>query len=338
MKSLYSIKNISIETISNLSHSKVFRIFKEARWENGKVYCIHCGSFNKRNTKNKNNEIIGYRCRDCNKNFSPTSDTIFHNHKYPLKTYLLAIFLFSNSSKGMSSLQLARDLNIGDKSAYVLLQKLRYSLFQQYTDLLNNKLKGVVQVDGAYINHKVKHPNKKEDRVDRRKTSYLTQQCIIVLREIDSEGRSKRSYAFITRSENSSEVMNLINTYVEEDTLIITDEHTAYKPLKNSKFRYKSVNHSVEYQNEEGINTNQAESYFSRLRRMVIGQHHRLSKKYLDLYVNEITYRENMRFNDNIHMLEDILRYSLRCNNNTIFNHYSQRNNSEIVHFKDFIS
>lgn len=336
MKTLLTMKTFNIETISNLSHAKVFRIFKEARWNDGKVYCIHCGSFNKRNVKNKNNEVVGFRCKDCNKNYSPTSDTIFNNHKYPLKTYLLAIFLFSNSAKGISSLQLARDLDIGNKTAYVILQKIRYSLFQQYEDLVHNKLRGVIQVDGAYINHKPKHPNKREDRIDRRTISTLNQQCILVLRELDSEGRSKRSYAFITRSENSVEVMDILNKYVEEDSCIITDEHVAYKPIKNSKFRYKSVNHSIEYQTKDGINTNQAESYFSRLRRMVIGQHHRLTKKYLDLYVNEITYRENRRFSDNIYLVDDLLRYALRCGNETIFNHYYQRNNSEIEHFKDY--
>jgi transposase-like protein len=119
---------IGIITLANLSDAKVFKIFKEARYftNNYKPFCPKCGSTNhyKSNTNNK----IRYKCNDCLNYYSITSNTIFDNHKLSLKTHLLALTLFINSVKGISSLQIARDLNIGEKSAYILLHKIRMAL------------------------------------------------------------------------------------------------------------------------------------------------------------------------------------------------------------------
>jgi len=130
---------------------------------------------------------------------------------------------------------------------------------------------------------------------------------------------------------------------IEPNSTIITDEHSSYKGIKNieniqgnKKYTHHSVNHSEEYQNDEGINTNFAESYFSRLRRMVIGQHHKLSKKYLELYVNEITYRENVREWNNRDILIDLIKHCMNCSPNTNFNGYWDRNNTKIKDFRYF--
>ena len=152
-----------------------------------------------------------------------------------------------------------------------------------------------------------------------------------------------RSYAFIVKNENKEDIERLVNMYVEVGSTIITDEHTSYKGIKNISdindnklYNHKSVNHSEEYQNDDGINTNFAESYFSRLRRMVIGQHHKLSKKYLELYVNEITYRENVREWSVKEVLIDLIKHCMNCSPNTNFNGYWDRNNTKIKDFRYF--
>lgn len=344
MKTLNSIEKLSIQSIAELSESKVRKIFQEARYHytDYKPYCPNCGGFKKWNIKDKNNQIIRFKCKDCNTQYSITSDTIFNNHKYPLKTYLLGLFLFTNSVKGISSLQLSRDLNISPQSAYLLLHKIRTSLFNQYEELNQNKLKGEIQIDGAYVNFLPKKENKKKDRVDRRELKHQTQECIITMREVNGNPRD-RSYAFIVKNENREDIEKLVLRYIEPKSTIVSDEHKSYKSIGSLcdingevLYNHKSVNHSEEYQNEEGVNTNFAESYFSRFKRMVIGQHHSISKKYLDLYVNEITYRENVREWSNKEVLGNLLRHCLKCHNDTIFNRYNQRDNNKIGHFKDF--
>lgn len=288
MKTLNSIEKLSIQSISELSESKVRKIFQEARYHytDYKPYCNKCGSFEKCSIKDKKNQIIKYQCKTCRNQYSITSDTIFNNHKHPLKTYLLGLFLFVNSVKGISSLQLSRDLNISGKMSYLLLHKIRTALFNQYEELQNNKLKGTVQIDGAYVNFLPKKENRKKDRVDRRELKHQTQECIITMREVNNS-KTDRSFAFIIKNENREDIQKLVLRYIEPKSTIISDEHKSYKGIKKicningeTLYEHKSVNHSVEYQDVEGINTNFAESYFSRFKRMVIGQHHSISKKY----------------------------------------------------------
>lgn len=336
------IENLSIQTISQLSENRIRKIFQEARFNhtNTKPFCPKCGSLKKWNIKDNHKRYIDrWKCKECLSHYSITTDTVFENHKYPLKTYLLSLFLFVNSVKGISSLQLARDLNMNNKFSFVILHKIRVALFNQYEVLNKNKLKGTIQMDGAYINYLPKKENKKKNRKDRRELKHLTQQCILTIRERNEDGKD-RSYAFIIKNENSEDIENIILKYIEPHSTIITDDHTSYKGIKTIAdingeclYSHKSVNHSEEYQSDEGINTNFAESYFSRLRRMVIGQHHRLSKKYLPLYVNEITYRENMRLYDNKEMLIDLLKHCMNCSNKTLFNGYFQRKNNAIKEF-----
>ena len=197
-------------------------------------------------------------------------------------------------------------------------------------------------MDGAYINYLPKKENKKKDRKDRRELKHLNQECIITMREVNGSNKD-RSYAFIVKSENKKDVEKLINLYVEPKSTIITDEHLSYKGIDKISdingelvYNHKSVNHSEEYQNDEGVNTNFAESYFSRLRRMVIGQHHKLSKKYLSLYVNEITYRENLRDWENKDIFIDLIKHCMNCSSNTNFNGYWDRNNTKIKDFRNF--
>lgn len=200
-------------------------------------------------------------------------------------------------------------------------------LFNQYEDLNKNKLKGTIQIDGAYINHKDKPKNKKSDRVNRKKIeNNKGQECIITMREINEEGLSFRTYAFIVDGENQADTQKLLELYVEKGATIVSDSHLSYENIEKYGYVSKKVNHSLEYQTEDGINTNQAESYFSRLRRMFIGQHHRMSKKYLALYVNEITYRENMRNLTNKEVLINLIRYCMKSNqSDTVFNNYQAR-------------
>lgn len=352
--SINNIDKLSIISLSKLSENRVRKIFQEIKYSstNSKPYCPSCGSFDKWNIKatkpqqqkyNDGKEYISrWKCKNCNQHYSITSGTIFENHKYPLRIYLSAIFLFINSVKGLSSLQLSRDLNISPKYSFVLLHKIRTSLFNQYEDLNKNKLKGNIQMDGAYINYLPKKENKKKDRKDRRELKHLNQECIITMREVNGNSKD-RSYAFIIKNENKEDIERLVHRYIEVGSTIITDEHSSYKSIKNieniqgtKKYNHLSVNHSEEYQNDEGINTNFVESYFSRLRRMVIGQHHKLSKKYLELYVNEITYRENVREWNNRDILIDLIKHCMNCSPNTNFNGYWNRDNSKVKNFRYF--
>lgn len=150
--SIHKLDKLSVISLANLSENRVRKIFQEIKFQhtNGKPFCPHCGSVEKWNIKstklqsqkyNEGKEYINrWKCKSCNKHYSLMSGTIFENHKYPLKIYLSVIFIFINSVKGISSLQLARDLNISNKYSFVLLHKIRTALFNQYVKLQNNNI------------------------------------------------------------------------------------------------------------------------------------------------------------------------------------------------------
>ena len=101
-----------------------------------------------------------WRCKHCHKFFSLTSGTVFNSHKLPLRTLLAAIVLYVNSVKGLSALQMAREIGVSYKTAYVLMQKMRDTLFGQS---IPNQLSGIVEVDGGYLKAAVRKKNKKKD-------------------------------------------------------------------------------------------------------------------------------------------------------------------------------
>jgi transposase-like protein len=172
-------RNLSILKIATMSDEEVHNIFKQIRWANtnGKPVCPCCGSVEDHYYLKTRSQ---YRCKECFHTFSVTSGTLFASHKKPLKVYLLAIALFTNAVKSISALQLSRDLDVQYKTAWVLAHKIRESLLE-YHD--NEKVSGVCEVDGVYVNGYVRPKNQKDKRVDRRKVHKPNKRTIISIRQ-----------------------------------------------------------------------------------------------------------------------------------------------------------
>ena len=230
-----------------------------------------------------------WKCGGCRRKFSLTSQTLFHSRKLPVRDYLAVIALFVNGVKGTSALQISRDLNINPKSSFVLLHKLREAMGSQVHNPDEPELSGEIQVDGAFFGGHVKPENRKADRKDRRLAEEQTgkRQVVVVAREVNG-----RTRPFVVSRE--SEAVPLIRQHVASGSIIHADESNAWERL-HASYDVRRVNHSVEYKAEDGANVNQAESYFSRLRRAEIGQHHRISGHLLHQYANEAAWRENSR-------------------------------------------
>jgi hypothetical protein len=163
------------------------------------------------------------------------------------------IALFVNGVKGTSALQISRDLNINPKSSFVLLHKLREAMGSQVHNSDSPELSGEVQVDGAYFGGHVKPTNRKADRVDRRLAEEQTgkRQVVVVAREVRG-----RTLPFIVPRE--SDAVPLIRQHVASGTIIHADESSAWERL-HASYEVHRVNHSTEYEAEDGANVNQAE-------------------------------------------------------------------------------
>jgi transposase-like protein len=296
-------RTLSLRRIIEMPDKEAFDLFLQCRWGDGDPVCPSCGCIGKHYFITTRQQ---WRCKDCTHTFSITSGTIFANHKLPLKVYLAAIAIYSNAVKGISALQLARDLNVQYKTAFVLAHKIRESLIEQRDE---SELDGDVEMDGAYVNGHVRPANKKADRVDRRLTENQNpaKRCVFVMRLRDRSGHgAKRTLTFVMKQENQADVKRLAGRFITKGTVIYADEASAYDAL-HAHYDTRRVNHQVEYCSDTGANSNQAESFFSRFRRMQYGQVHKFGNQYLDNYANEAAYREDNRRMSNGVMFLDIM-------------------------------
>ena len=299
-------RSLSLMEIMRLSDDEAFELFKQARWSEsgGDPVCPRCGSIGHYWIKTRKQ----WRCKDCNHSFSVTSGTIFSNHKMPLKNYLAAIAIYSNAAKGISALQLSRDLNCQYKTAFVLSHKLRESLGDDHQE----NLSGEIEIDGCYVNKHVRPSNRIENRIDRRlkRNRNPNRRTVMVVRQRGEKGKGAiETRTFLTKGENQRTTMSIALRNVDRDSIIYADEHRAYDTL-HSALLMKRVVHAEYYSAPDGSNTNQAESFFARFRRMQIGQMHKMSNLYMDRYANEAAYREDTRRVSNGAIFSDIIK---RC-------------------------
>ncbi len=278
-----SARTLSLTKVARMSDDEARDAFKLIRWSDngGEPYCPRCGcvAHNYLATRRL------WKCKGCAHQYSVTSGTIFASRKLPVRDYLLAIAIFVNGAKGHSALQLSRDLDCQYKTAFVLAHKLREALA---ADEVGRTLSGTVEVDGAYFGGHVRPANYKADRVDRRLAQNQTgkRRVVIAMRE-----RGGRTLPFVFRTEDAS--VPTIAVRVAPGTVLHADEASSWDRL-HARFLTKRINHSESYSDGEAC-TNQAESFFSRIRRAEIGIHHRISGDYLHAYASEMAWREDHR-------------------------------------------
>ena len=266
-----------------MSDEEAHDAFRMMRWAEtkGEAVCPKCGSF----ATYQLSTTKRFKCRDCKHQFSVTAGTIFASRKMPIRTILLAVAIFVNGAKGHSALQLSRDLDCQYKTAFVLSHKLREAMATETADAT---LSGEVEVDGAYFGGHVKPANYKADRIDRRLAGNQTgkRRVVVVMRE-------RGGIALTTVARSEAQAAQLIAARVTPGSTIHADEARGWDVL-HDRFLTKRIDHSVCYSDGEAC-TNQAESFFSRLRRAEIGTHHHISGRYLYAYAGEMAWRENNR-------------------------------------------
>lgn len=325
-------KTLSIRKVMSLTDNQAFSLLRELRWgSESLVTCPKCGCQHHAYFIESRQQ---WRCKvkGCRHTFSVTSGTIFANRKLPIQTYLLTIALFVNAVKGIPALQLSRDLGVQYKTAYVLAQKLRKSLLEQ-REL--RQFSGLVEMDGTYVHPAPRKANKKTDRIDYRlkENQSPDKRCVMVAREHYTEAEkhanrnargAKSTHVFVTYSETQSVVQQFADKFIQRGSRIHTDESNAYSALM-PHYDLHTVNHQHEYRSDAGITNNQAESYFSRFKRMYYGQVHKMSNVYLLGYANEIAYREDNRRKSNGWQFRDVLEKCLTTDNNTEWCGYWQR-------------
>src|SRR2546423_7065793 len=247
--------------------------------------CVRCNSERvfKYDTEGKTGKMRHlYQCVDCKYNYSVTTGTIFHDTHLPLTKWFLAIYLICSAKKGISAKELQRQLQTSYKTAWYMAHRVRLAM-QQDSDFCE-KFSGVCEVDETYVGGK---------RKGQRGRSTANKVPVLGIKK-----KTSGKVRMVAASDVSANTLkNFIRLHVEAGSEIHSDEFSSYLWLdsEESGYTHKAVKHADEYVTAEGVTTNGVENIWSLFQRGIIGQFHKVSAKYLPLYLDEFSFRFNNR-------------------------------------------
>lgn len=219
------------------------------------------------------------------KDFSITSGTLFASRKQPMKIYLAAIAIFCNELKGKSMLAMSRDLGVAYKTAFVLCHKIREAMASSMRGRMLGGEGKIVEIDGAVFGGYIKPSNERRRKIDRRLLRNLSgkRRSVVIIRE-----QQGQCVAGVFNSEGQSNPF--LASRICKGTIVYADDAASWDRL-HAAFKVKQINHSKAY-SLDGISTNLAESFFSRMRRCETAHVH-ISGPYLIRYAQEMMFRED---------------------------------------------
>lgn len=261
---------------------------RDSRWPEG-VRCPRCGNDKVYTLK----QAWKWQCHKCapkGYRFGVLTGTIFENTKYPLRTWFEVGYLICQSKKGISALQIHRQIGSGEyRTAWYMVHRFRAAM--QNDEF--KQLVGVVEVDETGLGGKDKnrHANKKQHiRGMSGKTT--------VIGAISRKGNVVCQMIENTSAETlNGFVRKVVSGSVD---LVATDEHLGYDRLRSAGFPHETVTHSEGEYVRGKVHTNSIESFWALLKRGVVGTYHNVSKDYLPLYLAEFSFRHNERRNPDI--------------------------------------
>lgn len=304
--SIFAVSNRTLNAMTYFEFQKQFPTEEDAinfivsvKYKDGYV-CPKCGTVHKR-IYHQHYDPRKLYCKNCNSEFSALVGTIFENTHLDIRMWLYAINLCMVSRKGISALQLQRELGMGCyRSAWRMLHLIRKAMGgEDYKDTFE----AIVEIDETYVGGKPRKENKHSDGDDykRNKRGRGTSKTPVVGVTERSSGRIHAKVALPNKEGKKltgKQLLSVLNDVCRKGTTVMTDQLNGYGILDgrtDNEYVHIKIDHSVTYSLGDEKNTNSIESCWAVLKRSVYGIFHHVSVKYLQNYVDEFCFRLNNR-------------------------------------------
>lgn len=290
-KALY-VPNSLLEAITYYSDEQnCFETMVALRWPTG-VCCPRCGDTD--TTLFKTRPL--FKCNGCKKQFTVKVGTIFEDSPLPLSKWLPAVWLLGGAKNGISSCELARALDVQQRTAWFMLHRIRHAMQTGSFE----KMSGTVEADETFIGGKAKnmHKAKREERIKNTPNSGKTIVLGLLERSDEAAGKTSRVRTKIipnrtTETLHTETLHTEITDTVKAGSEIFTDGHKGYPGLPDG-YSHEFVDHAVQYV-EGKVHTNGLENFWSLLERSLSGTYVSVEPYHLFAYVDEQAFRFNER-------------------------------------------
>ncbi len=293
-------KGLTLLEIADMfgTEEKARKWIEELRWPDG-PHCPHCGSFNVHAGISHRSQT--HRCRDCpdKKQFTVRVGTIMQGTHLKYREWAIGLYLYAANIKGVSSMRLHREIGISQKAAWFLLHRIRTA-----AETGEELFSGPVEADETYIGGKRRNmSNSKRREMKDAGRGPVGKEAVVGVRD----RATKKVRATVVPVTDTAHVAGFVASQTKEGAKVYTDEAKVYNALKEF-FDHESVNHSVSEYVREMAHTNGMEAFWSMLKRGYNGIYHKMSPKHLDKYVTEFAHRHNVRDEDTIDQMADLVR------------------------------
>lgn len=245
-----------------------------------------CGSDNVQD--GATHKTMRFRCRGCRSRFSARTGTVLADSNVGFHNWAIAVYLFASSLKGVSSMKLHRDLGVTQKTACLMLHRIR----EAWTGLSpSDPFEGPVGADETYVGGKAKNMHAARRRSTIRGRGTVGKTPVVGVKDRASNQVTARPVPDTT----SDTLTGAVSDAAASGATVYTDDARAYKPLASLGFAHAAIAHSAREYVRGDVHTNGIESLWSMFKRSYVSTYHQMSKAHLHRYINEFTARHNIR-------------------------------------------